>query len=98
MSEPRSSTETAEVLTGLDLFVLPPSFAQERFWGLDRLNPGNPAWSVPVRFRLQGSLDPILLERAFNEIVRRHEVLRTIFTVESGELAQVILPSLKITL
>jgi thioesterase domain-containing protein/non-ribosomal peptide synthetase component F len=58
--------------------------------------PGNPTWSVPVRFRLQGQLDPALLERAFNQIVQRHEVLRTRFTVVDGQPAQVIKSSLEI--
>lgn len=79
-----------------EVFVLPASLCQERFWGLDRLNPGNPTWSVPVRFRLQGKLDPALVERAFNRIIQRHEVLRTTFTVVDGEPAQVIKPALEI--
>ena len=60
-----------------EVFVLPASLGQERFWALDRMNPGNPTWSVPVRFRLAGPLDTALLERAFNQIIQRHEVLRT---------------------
>src|SRR5450631_353999 len=79
-----------------EVFVLPASLIQERLWGLDRMNPGNPTWSVPVRFRLQGSLDPALLERAFNQIIRRHEVLRTTFTVVDGKPAQVIKSALQI--
>jgi len=79
-----------------EVFVLPTSLGQERFWALDQMNPGNPAWSVPVRFRLQGPLDPVLLERGFNEVIRRHEVLRTTFTVVDGKPVQVIRPSLRI--
>jgi thioesterase domain-containing protein/non-ribosomal peptide synthetase component F len=79
-----------------DVFVLPASLIQERLWGLDRMKPGNPTWSVPVRFRLQGPLDPALLERAFNQIIQRHEVLRTTFTVVEGQPAQVVKPSLEI--
>jgi thioesterase domain-containing protein/non-ribosomal peptide synthetase component F len=79
-----------------EVFVLPASLVQERLWALDRMNPGNPTWSVPVRFRLQGPLDPTLLERAFNQIIQRHEVLRTTFTVVNGEPAQVIKPALEI--
>lgn len=79
-----------------EIYVLPTSLGQERFWGLDRLNPGNPTWSVPVRFRLQGALDPGLLARAFNLIIQRHEILRTTFTVVDGRPAQVIKPSLEI--
>ena len=90
---PDSNTGGAE--SG-ELFVLPSSLGQERFWGLDRLNHGNPTWNVPVRFRLQGALSPAVVERAFNEIVRRHETLRTTFTVVDGSPAQIIKSSLKI--
>jgi non-ribosomal peptide synthetase component F/thioesterase domain-containing protein len=79
-----------------EVFVLPASLGQERFWGLDRLNPGNPTWNVPVRFRLQGTLNPAFVERGFNEIIRRHEALRTTFTLVDGQLAQVIATSVKI--
>ncbi len=79
-----------------EVFILPASLGQERFWALDRMNPGNPAWSVPVRFRLQGPLDPALLEQSFNQIIQRHEALRTTFMVEDGRPAQVIKSSLQI--
>ncbi len=84
-----------------EIYALPASFGQDRFWRLDQLNPGNPAWSVPVRFRLTGSLNTGLVERAFNEIVQRHEVLRTTLTGQSGteqggELLQEVHPELSI--
>ncbi len=79
-----------------DVFILPTSLGQERFWALDRLDPGNPTWNVPVRFRLQGALNPAFVERAFNEIVRRHETLRTAYALVDGQPAQVIQPSLRL--
>ena len=79
-----------------EVFILPASLGQERFWALDRMNPGNPTWSVPVRFRLQGPLDSALLERAFNQIIQRHEVLRTTFTVVDDHPAQMIKSALEI--
>jgi len=79
-----------------EVFVLPPSLGQERFWGLDRIKPGNPTWSVPVRFRLQGALNIEFVKRAFNEIVRRHEALRTTFSVDDGQPVQVIRPTSEI--
>lgn len=94
-TQPSSSDTQAGVDPG-DVFVLPTSFGEERFWGLDRANPGNPTWMVPVRFRLQGTLDCAFIERAFNEIVRRHETLRTTFTVRDGQPAQVIRSTLTI--
>jgi non-ribosomal peptide synthetase component F/thioesterase domain-containing protein len=91
MEDSHRSAESEE-----EVFVIPASLGQERFWGLDRQNPGNPTWNVPVRFRLQGALNTAFVERAFNEISRRHETLRTTFTLMDGQLAQVIAPSVKI--
>jgi thioesterase domain-containing protein len=79
-----------------DVFVFPPSTAQQGFWLLDQLEPGNPAYNIAVRFRLQGRLDVNLLERALNEIVRRHEVLRTTFDAVDGEPMQVVHPSMSV--
>jgi hypothetical protein len=59
---------------------LPLSFAQERLWLVDRLEPNNTAYNMPAALRLVGSLNIAALEQSFNEIVRRHEVLRTSFT------------------
>jgi amino acid adenylation domain-containing protein len=77
---------------------VPLSYTQQRLWVLDRLVPGNPFYNVPRAFSLNGAVDIPLFEQALNEIVRRHESLRTIFTTdaESGEPVQVILPQLKI--
>ncbi len=78
------------------LFAFPASLSQTRFWQLDQLRPGNPAYNVAVRFRLEGKLDVVKLQRAFNEIIRRHEVLRATFQFEDGELSQVIAPRVSI--
>jgi non-ribosomal peptide synthetase component F len=69
---------------------LPLSFAQERLWFLDQLEPGNTAYNIPSAVRLSGTLDATALERAFSEIVRRHEVLRTTFRLKDGRPVQVI--------
>ena len=58
---------------------LPLSFAQERLWFLDQLEPGNPAYIIPLLLRMTGRLDTPALERSLNAIVRRHESLRTTF-------------------
>lgn len=63
---------------------------------LDQLEPGNPAYNIAVRFRLVGPLDVRILEGAFNETIRRHEVLRTSFTSKDEELVQIVAPKLSI--
>ena len=77
---------------------LPASFAQQRLWFLDQLEPGNATYNIPIAVRLVGDLDPDALERAFNEVVRRHEALRTTFTARDGRPLQVIAPELLIPL
>ena len=83
---------------GDDVFVLPTSVAQRGFWYLDQLEPGNPAYNIAVRFRLQGKLRIAELERALNEIVRRHESLRTVIAVVDGVPMQVVAPHTSIPL
>ena len=70
--------------------ALPLSFAQQRLWFLDQLEPGSAAYNIPAAVRLKGSLDVKALERSLKEVVRRHEVLRTTFTVVQGQPVQVI--------
>lgn len=82
-----------------DVFVFPATAAQRRFWLLDQLVPGgNPALNIPLAVRLRGSLDLPALERAINEILRRHESLRTTFHSEKGQLLQVISPQATVPL
>jgi hypothetical protein len=69
---------------------LPLSFAQQRLWFLDQLEPNSPLYNCPAAVRLEGQLNLEALEFAINEIVRRHEVLRTRIEVEPGEPVQVI--------
>jgi hypothetical protein len=68
----------------------PLSFAQFYIWAADRKTPGNPSHNLPVGFRIKGALDAALLERAFNEVARRHESLRTSFEIQDGEPVQVV--------
>lgn len=77
---------------------LPLSFAQQRLWFLDQLEPGSSAYNISDAVRLRGSLDVAALEQSINEIVRRHEVLRTTFPVVDGHSTQFIVPSLQIAL
>ncbi|HEV2735289.1 MAG TPA: condensation domain-containing protein, partial [Longimicrobiaceae bacterium] len=71
---------------------LPLSFAQERLWFLDRLQPDSAFYNIPQALRLGGALDPAVLERALGEIVRRHEALRTTFHEGDAGPVQVVAP------
>ncbi|MDZ7269872.1 MAG: amino acid adenylation domain-containing protein [candidate division KSB1 bacterium] len=77
---------------------LPLSFAQQRLWFLDQLEPNSPFYNIPEAVRLTGGLEAALLEKSLNEIVRRHEVLRTTFVTLDGKPRQVIAPALTIPL
>ncbi|HVR96999.1 MAG TPA: amino acid adenylation domain-containing protein, partial [Thermoanaerobaculia bacterium] len=73
---------------------LPLSFAQERLWFLDQLEPGSAIYNIPLALRLQGPLDPLALGAALGEVVRRHEPLRTTFLrTPEGVPVQVIAPA-----
>jgi amino acid adenylation domain-containing protein len=75
---------------------LPLSFSQQRLWFLDQLDPGSSTYNLFSAYRLEGHLDVFALEQSFNEILRRHEVLRTVFKSEGGNPVQVVLPRLTI--
>src|SRR4028118_1490901 len=81
-----------------EVFVFPASFAQQRLWLLDRLFPGNTFYNVATSLRLTGALDIAALEQTFNEIVHRHEALRTTFRMLEGQLVQVIASTLTLPL
>jgi len=70
----------------------PCSVAQERFWLLDRLDPGNASYNVAVRWRLEGRVLTDVLEHAWLEIIERHEILRTVFVESDGAPVQRVLP------
>ncbi|HYH82759.1 MAG TPA: condensation domain-containing protein, partial [Longimicrobium sp.] len=78
--------------------VAPLSFAQERLWFLDRLEPGSTTYNMPWPLRLRGTPDTGALERALGEIVRRHESLRTVFREVDGAPVQVVVPFAGFTL
>lgn len=71
-------------------YAFPTTIAQQALWYLDRLTPGDPAWNIAVRFRIAGPLDVSILERSINEIVRRHEILRTAFSFTDGAPTQIV--------
>ena len=77
-----------------EVFIFPSSFAQQRLWFLDQLEPGSAFYNIPAAVRLKGMLDVAALRRSLNEVVRRHETLRTRFEVVDAQPMQVIAPSL----
>ncbi|MFN2445978.1 MAG: amino acid adenylation domain-containing protein [Vicinamibacterales bacterium] len=70
----------------------PASLAQERLWFLEQLEPGNYSYNNLDAFRLKGPLNRDALARSLNEIVRRHETLRTTFAEEDGRPLQIVTP------
>jgi amino acid adenylation domain-containing protein len=75
-----------------------PSFAQQRLWFLDQLEPGSAFYNMPAAVRLNGTINMEALERSLNEVVRRHEVLRTTFATVDGQPFQIIAPTLNLPL
>src|SRR5260370_23424814 len=74
----------------------PASFAQQRLWFLDQLEPGTAAYNLVRAFRITGLLDVGALTSAIRAVVRRHEALRTVFEMVEGETRQVVLFDLEV--
>ncbi|MEO8429878.1 MAG: amino acid adenylation domain-containing protein [Acidobacteriota bacterium] len=72
--------------------AFPASFAQQRLWFLHYLEPGVASYNLPIALRLKGQLDAGALEESLNEILRRHDALRTSFPVRDGVPVQVVAP------
>ncbi|MDR3635535.1 MAG: amino acid adenylation domain-containing protein [Isosphaeraceae bacterium] len=77
---------------------LPLSFAQQRLWYVDQVEPGSALYNVPIAVRITGDLDEDALQAALGAIVRRHEVLRTTFASKEGVPFQVIGPPVAVAL
>jgi hypothetical protein len=69
---------------------LPLSFAQERLWFIDQLEPGGSMYNIPSALRVRGELRRELIESVLSEVVRRHEALRTRFAVREDQPVQFI--------
>ncbi|HEY9848381.1 MAG TPA: amino acid adenylation domain-containing protein, partial [Leptolyngbyaceae cyanobacterium] len=99
----KEAGEKKELLSTLSHSPLPTphyplSFAQQRLWFLYQLAPDNPFYNVPAAIRLTGKLDRTALERSFQEIVRRHDALRTTFKIIDGQPVQIVEPHAKVEL
>jgi amino acid adenylation domain-containing protein len=75
-----------------DIYIFPTSFAQQRLWVLDQLEPGNISYNIAAAIRLSGDLNHEALENSIAEIIRRHEILRTYFAMQEGAPCQIVTP------
>lgn len=104
LSEPLASVEVPSTVVAGDeaatddLYTLPASVVQERFWLLAKLDPASPKFHMRATVRLTGALSPDVLESGFQSLVERHEILRTNFAEEDGELVQIIAAKKKFSL
>jgi amino acid adenylation domain-containing protein len=76
-----------------DFVLFPVSFAQQQLWFLDQLVPGSPVYNLPGAIHFKGQLSLPALEQSLNEIVRRHEILRTNFRTVDGQPTQIVAPA-----
>ncbi len=76
--------------------IVPASLAQQRFWVLEQLGQGSGAFNIPIRWLLKGQIKPDALERTFNELVRRHEIMRTTLIQVDGQPMQRISSTLTV--
>ncbi len=81
-----------------DLYLFPTSFAQQRLWLLDQLEPNGVAYNLLWAVRVSISLNVEALEWSLNAIIQRHEILRTIFVARDGQPMQMIIPRLTVPL
>ena len=91
-------SQTQKIFPREDRNRQPLSFAQQRLWFLDQLEPDSCLYNIPTAMCLTGSLDVTALEQSLNQIVHRHETLRTTFSVVEDQPVQVIAPTLSLTL
>jgi amino acid adenylation domain-containing protein len=98
--EARSSGTPAAALPPLERTrhegPVPLSFAQQRLWFLDQMEPGNPYYNMPAALQVSGAVQVAALEQAFGEIVRRHEVLQAGYLLQHGRPMQVRMPDIRL--
>lgn len=92
------SKESKFKAQGRRAFVFPASFAQQRLWFLDQFEPDSAFYNIAAPIYLPGALDVNVLRESLNDLIRRHETLRTTFGIDNGSPVQVIAPSLTIEL
>src|SRR5579875_1513445 len=77
---------------------LPLSFAQQRLWFLSQLEPDNPVYLLPFAVHISGQLNKAALQASIQQVVRRHESLRTCFVIKHEQPCQVIMPEVSLEL
>ncbi|MVF12550.1 amino acid adenylation domain-containing protein [Ketobacter sp. MCCC 1A13808] len=90
MGQSGSSLPPLEVVERQQL--MPMSFSQKRMWFMDKLRENNAAYNLPFALKIQGAFDIEAGEKAFESMINRHEVLRTIYIEQDGHAYQSILP------
>ncbi len=95
LSTSKATTNGSKPRSRADMIV-PASLAQQRFWVLEQLGQGSGAFNIPIRWLLRGQIKPDALERTFNELVRRHEILRTTLIQVDGQPMQRISSTLTV--
>jgi amino acid adenylation domain-containing protein len=78
--------------------AFPASFAQQRLWFLDQLEPGTAAYNLPRAFRITGPLNVDVLTRSFHIVTQRHASLRTVFDSVDGEARQIVLSDVDVNI
>src|SRR4030095_9028702 len=89
LKEREKSTVNRSIRRRSNLDEVPLSFAQQRIWFMDLWMRGAPGYNTPITALVPGSLDIKVLEKAVNEILRRHEVLRATFVNRDGNPLQI---------
>ncbi|HET9182778.1 MAG TPA: amino acid adenylation domain-containing protein [Candidatus Angelobacter sp.] len=84
-SQGNNGFKPSQIAAALRPSLFPLSYQQEQLWFLDRFNPGNAFYNIPLAWRLKGGLDVFRLERSLQEVVRRHEILRTCFVMDEHQ-------------
>jgi amino acid adenylation domain-containing protein len=92
-----AETATGSAVAESD-YVFPLSFAQQRLWFLNQLEPSNTFYNLPLAVPFNVAVNAAVLKRSINEIVNRHETLRTVFDAIDGEPMQIVRPSLALPL
>jgi aspartate racemase len=92
LKEKRGSLEMQTIRRKTGSGPAPLSYAQQQLWFLDQLEPGGAHYNLPMGLRVKGHLDLAVLQECLNQVVQRHEALRTHFEAVEGQAVQVIQP------